>query len=117
MQTLPRSWSTAGSGSSPTSSSRLQKNFAYIAADARLERQGIKARYDSRIDYSQAESAADCRELLLAALERRRTTEIERGLTLHGPGRDDLALTIGDHPAKGLCLTRRNLVVGAWPCS
>ncbi|WP_413332661.1 DNA replication/repair protein RecF [Brevibacterium sp. GP-SGM9] len=79
----------------------LQENFAYIAADARLERQGIRARYDSRIDYSQAESAAECRELLLAALERRRTTEIERGLTLHGPGRDDLALTIGDHPAKG----------------
>lgn len=79
----------------------LQKNFAYIAAEARLERQGIKARYDSRIDYSQAGSAAECRELLLAALERRRSTEIERGLTLHGPGRDDLALMIGDHPAKG----------------
>ncbi|RBP67251.1 DNA replication and repair protein RecF [Brevibacterium sanguinis] len=79
----------------------LQENFAYIAADARLERQGIQARYESRIDYSSAESAAECRELLLAALERRRTTEIERGLTLHGPGRDDLALTIGEHPAKG----------------
>lgn len=79
----------------------LQKNFAYIAAEARLERQGIKARYDSRIDYSQAGSAAECGELLLAALERRRSTEIERGLTLHGPGRDDLALMIGDHPAKG----------------
>ncbi len=79
----------------------LQENFAYIAADARLERQGIQARYDSRIDYTQADSAAECRELLLAALERRRTAEIERGLTLHGPGRDDLALTIGEHPAKG----------------
>ena len=79
----------------------LQTNFAYIAADARLERQGAHIAYDSRIDYSQAESAADCKELLLAALDRRRTTEIERGLTLHGPGRDDLSLMIGSHPAKG----------------
>lgn len=79
----------------------LKDNFAYIAADARLERQGVRIRYDSRIDYSHTESAADCRELLLAALERRRSTEIERGLTLHGPGRDDLSLTIGVHPAKG----------------
>ncbi|WP_181274252.1 DNA replication/repair protein RecF [Brevibacterium oceani] len=79
----------------------LQENFAYIAADARLERQGAHIAYDSRIDYSQAGSAAECRELLLSALERRRTTEIERGLTLHGPGRDDLSLMIGSHPAKG----------------
>jgi DNA replication and repair protein RecF len=79
----------------------LQENFAYIAADARLERQGANIAYDSRVDYERAESAAECRELLLAALDRRRTTEIERGLTLHGPGRDDLSLMIGTHPAKG----------------
>src|SRR5699024_10771770 len=29
------------------------------------------------------------------------TTEVERGLTLHGPGREDLSLMIGTHPAKG----------------
>lgn len=81
--------------------SPLQANFAHIAADARLERQGVTARYESRIDYSQAASAADCRELLLAALERRRTAEIDRGLTLHGPGRDDLSLRIGENPARG----------------
>src|SRR5699024_12516509 len=59
----------------------LQENFAYIAADARLERQGANIAYDSRVDYHGAESAAECRELLLSALDRRRTTEIERGLT------------------------------------
>ena len=79
----------------------LQENFAYIAADARLERQGVTVAYDSRIDYSQVASAAEAKALLLAALERRRTTEIERGLTLHGPGRDDITLMIGSHPAKG----------------
>src|SRR5699024_7166451 len=79
----------------------LQENFAYIAAAARRERQGANIAYDSRVDYQGAESAAECRELLLSALDRRRTTEIERGLTLHGPGRDDLSLMIGTHPAKG----------------
>src|SRR5699024_12574801 len=58
----------------------LRENFAYIAADARLERQGANIAYDSRVDYQGAESAAECRELLLSALDRRRTTEIERGL-------------------------------------
>ncbi len=40
-------------------------------------------------------------EALLAALQERRTAEIERGVTLVGPHRDDLALALGDLPAKG----------------
>ena len=40
-------------------------------------------------------------EALLAALQERRTGEIERGVTLVGPHRDDLALALGDLPAKG----------------
>jgi DNA replication and repair protein RecF len=38
---------------------------------------------------------------LLAALAERRAAEVERGVTLVGPHRDDLALTLGDLPAKG----------------
>ena len=38
---------------------------------------------------------------LLAALQERRTAEIERGVTLVGPHRDDLTLALGDLPAKG----------------
>ena len=38
---------------------------------------------------------------LLASLEERRTAEIERGVTLVGPHRDDLTLALGDLPAKG----------------
>ncbi|MGX6605467.1 DNA replication/repair protein RecF [Micromonosporaceae bacterium Da 78-11] len=40
-------------------------------------------------------------EALLASLEARRTAEVERGVTLVGPHRDDLMLTLGDLPAKG----------------
>jgi DNA replication and repair protein RecF len=40
-------------------------------------------------------------ELLHAGLERRRREEIDRGLSLIGPHRDDLLLTLGPAPAKG----------------
>ena len=40
-------------------------------------------------------------QALLAALADRRTAEIERGVTLVGPHRDDLTLALGDLPAKG----------------
>ena len=38
---------------------------------------------------------------LLAALARRRDAELERGVCLVGPHRDDLELRLGDQPAKG----------------
>ena len=38
---------------------------------------------------------------LLDALARRRDAEIERGMSLVGPHRDDLELRLGDQPAKG----------------
>ncbi|MFG2056337.1 DNA replication/repair protein RecF [Micromonospora sp. NPDC048930] len=40
-------------------------------------------------------------EALAAALAEQRSAEIERGTTLVGPHRDDLALTLGPLPAKG----------------
>ena len=39
-------------------------------------------------------------QALLASLAERRTAEIERGVTLVGPHRDDLLLALGDLPAK-----------------
>ena len=39
--------------------------------------------------------------VLLAELGRRRRDEIERGMSLVGPHRDDLLLSLGDEPAKG----------------
>ncbi|OHO27245.1 DNA replication/repair protein RecF [Corynebacterium sp. HMSC034B08] len=38
---------------------------------------------------------------MLTELGRRRKEEIDRGITLVGPHRDDLALMLGDNPAKG----------------
>ena len=40
-------------------------------------------------------------DLLLAGLERRRREELDRGLSLVGPHRDDLLLRLGPAPAKG----------------
>jgi DNA replication and repair protein RecF len=48
-----------------------------------------------------ATSEHDLAELLLAELRRVRPQELERGVTLAGPHRDDLVLSIGDLPAKG----------------
>ncbi|MGN0100287.1 MAG: DNA replication/repair protein RecF [Dietzia sp.] len=39
--------------------------------------------------------------VLLSELGRRRRDEIDRGMSLVGPHRDDLVLTLGDEPAKG----------------
>src|SRR4029453_18265307 len=44
---------------------------------------------------------ATLEQALLASLAERRPAEIERGVTLVGPHRDDLTLTLGDLPAKG----------------
>jgi DNA replication and repair protein RecF len=43
----------------------------------------------------------ELREALLAALAESRPRELERGITLVGPHRDDLTLTLGELPARG----------------
>ena len=51
-----------------------------------------------------AAAGADQHELeqgLLSELERRRGDELDRGISLAGPHRDDLVLSLGDLPAKG----------------
>src|SRR4029453_12340172 len=40
-------------------------------------------------------------ELLLSELQRRRGEELDRGVCLVGPHRDDLVLSLGELPAKG----------------
>ena len=46
-------------------------------------------------------SVAELAELLLAGMARSRDKEIERGVTLVGPHRDDLVLELAGLPAKG----------------
>lgn len=64
--------------------------------------------YRSSIDGIAADHSADREDsveyleaALLAALARRRQAELERGVCLVGPHRDDLELHLGDQPAKG----------------
>lgn len=41
------------------------------------------------------------RSILLAAMQERRREELDRGVTLVGPQRDDVVMRVNDHPAKG----------------
>lgn len=50
---------------------------------------------------SDCPSVDDLNELLLDALARRRAAELERGVCLVGPHRDDLELSLGEQPVKG----------------
>ncbi|GAA1547348.1 DNA replication/repair protein RecF [Dactylosporangium maewongense] len=67
------------------------------------------SRSDARIAYSpsfplpvQGETAqGEIEQALLVALGEARKQEVERGVTLVGPHRDELTLTLGDLPAKG----------------
>jgi hypothetical protein len=53
------------------------------------------------LEHPGAVGVAECRQALEAALVRRRDTELERGVCLVGPHRDDVELNLGDQPAKG----------------
>lgn len=73
---------------------------AYDAVAAGRGAAGIT--YRPSVDLPEATTdRAALAEALAAALTANRTAEIERGTTLVGPHRDDLALTLGPLPAKG----------------
>jgi len=56
----------------------------------------------ARISYaSKTEAGDELEKVLAAALRESRPSEVERGVTLVGPHRDDLALLLGELPAKG----------------
>ena len=76
------------------------------AAAARESRRVAEARYSSRIDHSAVDPASDDAvartvDVIVEAVLTRRHKEIDRGLTLVGPQRDDVELLIGETPAKG----------------
>ncbi|MBW5480722.1 DNA replication/repair protein RecF [Streptomyces bambusae] len=57
--------------------------------------------YKGSAEPAGAQSREELYEVLLAALGEARKQEIERGVTLVGPHRDDVLLRLGDLPAKG----------------
>lgn len=78
-----------------------QKAYETIAPVNNL----IDIRYRASVDLDGVASATDVRtalaESLLVAFQQRRSDEIQRGVTLSGPHRDDVELFIGELPAKG----------------
>ena len=74
----------------------LTKAYDAVAAG----RASASIAYDSRLGTITPDRAR-LEEILLDALAERRTAEIDRGVTLVGPHRDDLALVLGDLPARG----------------
>ncbi len=73
-----------------------------VAAGAAENRQTVTLTYKSSVPA--VENLRDpelISKALLAEIESCRRTELERGLSLVGPHRDDLILAIGDLPAKG----------------
>jgi DNA replication and repair protein RecF len=74
----------------------LTKAYDAVAAG----RASASIAYSSRLGTVPADRSV-LEEALLASLAERRPAEIERGVTLVGPHRDDLSLTLGDLPAKG----------------
>lgn len=71
--------------------------YAAVAPESATPR----ADYESSWWNTQLDSHEDYRSALLTALEHKRVPEIERGITLVGPHRDDCFLALGPLPAKG----------------
>jgi len=72
------------------------------AADARIAyRSSVREEMSSAITAGTVPELDELHDELLASLEAVRVNEIERGITLVGPHRDDLVLTLGPLPAKG----------------
>jgi DNA replication and repair protein RecF len=72
------------------------------AADARIAyRSSVREEMSSAIAAGTVPELDELHDELLASLEAVRLNEVERGISLVGPHRDDLVLTLGPLPAKG----------------
>ena len=82
--------------------SEVEKAYQLVAPGSRLASVAYRA---SLGEHSPQDFDGNDREFLeatlLAALSARRDAELERGMCLVGPHRDDLELRLGDQPAKG----------------
>ena len=75
----------------------LTKAYDAVAAG----RSTASIAYASRLGESLVPDRPQLEQALLASLAERRQNEVERGVTLVGPHRDDLSLTLGELPTKG----------------
>ena len=75
----------------------VQKSYQLLAPGARSAAIGYRASVDVEPDCTDVERL---RAALLAGMGQRRDAELERGVCLVGPHRDDLELRLGEQPAK-----------------
>ena len=73
----------------------MEKAYQLLAPGSRT----ADIRYRASIDIEA--NGDDFEAALLDALAARRDAELDRGVCLVGPHRDDLELVLGDQPAKG----------------
>lgn len=80
----------------------LIEAYGQVAALAADDRREVTARYISAVaGLADTRDRDEARQLLLGEIAARRRDELERGLSLVGPHRDEVALSIGELPAKG----------------
>lgn len=75
----------------------LARAYQMVARGAGRDDAGLE--YRPSLDIGEARSAPDLAAALLAEVERRRGDELDRGLSLVGPHRDDLLLSLGQQGA------------------
>ncbi|HTZ13221.1 MAG TPA: DNA replication/repair protein RecF [Mycobacterium sp.] len=76
----------------------VQKSYQLLAPSSRPATISYRASVDVEPDGADVEGL---RTALLAQIAQRRDAELERGVCLVGPHRDDLELRLGEQPAKG----------------
>ncbi len=80
----------------------LTRTHQKVTTDAAPHRQDVSATYRSTVEgIAESRDQQEIYELLLTALRAKRRDELDRGITLIGPHRDDVVLMIGEMPAKG----------------
>lgn len=80
----------------------LAEAYVRVAAASAPDRRVITATYKPSLELdADVRDQQKIRQALLDEIARRRNDEMDRGISLVGPHRDDVTLMIGDLPAKG----------------
>ena len=80
----------------------LVEAHARVALGAAEDRRDVTAVYRSSVELAEGErDQGAIAEALLAEMARRRGDELDRGISLVGPHRDEVVLSVGQLPAKG----------------
>jgi DNA replication and repair protein RecF len=78
---------------------RLGKAYEAVARGA--TRDDARLSYKPSFEVGEAEGAEALEQAMLAEIKTRRPDELDRGVSLVGPHRDDLVCTLGELPVKG----------------